>query len=96
MRRDKYRDSVSSRSDELNRDRRYIQQIMNKIRDKADREWEDYGRRPSHDDRMDDYYDDRREKKGKGSGKDKEADDKETPTLACALTTPNLSRLACI
>lgn len=52
----KYRDSVSSRSDELNRDRRYIQLIMSKIRDKADREWEDYGRRPSHDDRMDDYY----------------------------------------
>ena len=52
----KYRDSVSSHSDELNRDRRYIQQIMSKIRDKADREWEDYGRRPSHDDRMDDYY----------------------------------------
>ena len=56
MRRDKYRYSVSSRSDELNRDRRYIQQIMSKIRDKADWEWEDYGRRPSHDDRMDDYY----------------------------------------
>ena len=56
MRRDKYRTSVSSRSDELNRDRRYIQQIMSKIRDKADWEWEDYGRRPSHDDRMDDYY----------------------------------------
>ena len=56
MRRDKYRDSVSSHSDELNRDRRYIQQIMSKIRDKADWEWEDYGRRPSHDDRMDDYY----------------------------------------
>ena len=55
-RRDKYRDSVSSRSDELTRDRRYIQQIMSKIRDKADWEWEDYGRRPSHDDRMDDYY----------------------------------------
>lgn len=55
-RRDKYRDSVSSRSDELTRDRRYIQQIMSKIEDKADREWEDYGRRPSHDDRMDDYY----------------------------------------
>ena len=56
MRRDKYRDSVSSRSDELNRDRRYIQQIMSKIRDKADSRWEDYGRCPSHDDRMDDYY----------------------------------------
>ena len=30
--RDMYRDSVSSRSDKLNRDRRYIQQIMSKIR----------------------------------------------------------------
>ena len=55
-RRDKYGDSVSSRSDELKRNRRYIQQIMSKIRDTADSRWEDYGRRPSHEDLLDDYY----------------------------------------
>ena len=52
----KYRDSVSSHSDELKRSRRYIQQMMRKIEDNQDRKWEDFGRCPSHHDRMDDYY----------------------------------------
>ena len=55
-RRDNYRDSVSSHLYQLKGDRRYLEVEMREIRDKADSRWEDYGRRPSHDDRMDDYY----------------------------------------
>ena len=47
--------SVRSHSAQLKSDKWYLQQKMREIRDKADREWEDFGRRPSHDELLDDY-----------------------------------------
>lgn len=51
----KYRTSVRSHSAELKRNKWYLLQEMNRIEDKADREWEDFGRRPGHFELLDDY-----------------------------------------